>query len=209
MNSFYKFIEKLNESQEYFDEISKSLGSESRRLIHNLSQSASDEHNMAELIFLYFFSQGKSEKEFLESPTTYYFFKDTPWKEQTLKNTYNASKHDLNTYLKIIYHDAIDAEKNGRYHFYINDFLSMVFFHNSRKKIEQKIFKKISDKFRVFFSVEELIDYITASLPKDLAEIYASDDDKLTAEINRKIINSAFNYLKDPLQGVLEGGLDA
>ena len=208
MNNFYWFIKTLNESQEYLDELIINIENEGGRLIYNLNKSFSDEYRMPSLILLYQEAKDKSEEEFLKSPFININYMNTPWKKELYSQIYNAAKNDLNTYLKTLYHEAIDAEKNGRNNFYIDHFLLTVLNSFNRKNIDEKVVKKIAENFRKYFSVDDLINYITAYLPENLGKIDEDNKEKLLIDLDRKIDSAASNYLKDLLQGVIEAGVD-
>lgn len=208
MNNFYWFIKTLNETQEYLDELNIRIENEGGRLIYNLNKSFSDEYKMPSLILLYQEAKGKSEEEFLKSPFININYMNTPWKKELHSQIYNAAKNDLNTYLKTLYHEAIDAEKNGRNNFYIDHFLLTALNSFNRKNIDEKVVKKIAENFRKYFSVDDLINYITAYLPENLGKIDEDNKEKLLIDLDRKIDSAASNYLKDLLQGVIEAGVD-
>ena len=216
MNNFYKFIDKLNESQEYLDMLIKYIEDDGWRLLHNLSKSFTSTYDIIGLIMLYMDTKGKSEKEFLESPFIMYPIYSHGRKELH-KMIYDASKHDLNTFLKTLYHEAIDSEKKGITNFYIQEYLLRVFDFN-QDNMHGKIAAKIAKNFRKYFSVDELINYITANFPENFEEI--NDDMKLSSvhynyylkkledEIKRKTNEAASHYLKDLLRSVIELGSD-
>ena len=201
MNSFYKFIEKLNESQEYFDELSQWLKNKGGHLLYIINESIPG-YSMGRLILLYLQAEGKSEKEFLESLAIH---NDQVTKRLYTK-IYHASKHDLNTYLKTLYYDEINAEKNGERYNRLQMFLEGIFSYFT-KKIDQKIIRSITRNFLKNFSIDELIDYITSNLPVDLKYNNDVDEEILLNNIYEKIDDAASNYMQDLLQSIFESGV--